>query len=74
MKKKKSAKKEEKPKNLRQEEKKETDAPKEKVGELISKEDQEFMDKARAACDKIIDNTSKLLQAVNNEVTNNNLK
>jgi enoyl-CoA hydratase len=44
--KKKSAKKEEKPKNLRQEEKKETDAPKEKVGELISKEDQEFMDKA----------------------------
>jgi chromosome segregation ATPase len=38
------------------------------------KEKSKICNEARAACDKIIDNTSKLLQAVNNEVTNNNLK
>ena len=38
------------------------------------KEKSKICNKARAACEKIIDNTSKLLQAVNNEVTNNNLK
>lgn len=35
------------------------------------KEKSKICNEARLACDKIIDNTSKLLQAVNNEVSNN---
>ena len=35
------------------------------------KEKSKIYNEARLACDKIIDNTSKLLQAVNNEVSNN---
>ena len=42
--------------------------------QVDGKEKSKICNEARAACDKIIDNTSKLLQAVNNEVTNNNLK
>ena len=35
------------------------------------REKSKICNEARLACDKIIDNTSKLLQAVNNEVSNN---